>query len=189
MICHDKQNLHTERHPWDLHLGHTPRTASLLGFAGLALICFLRNWIVSLLSVVHVGFVALCSLASMVWMGWKFGFIEAVCLTVVMGFSIDFVAHMAIAYNESREITRYARTQQAIGELGVSVWAGAISTIIATAFMSQSVMTPFSRLGLFMLCNVAFSCFFALVVFPTSLTVVGPQGQAGEIGCIRCYSV
>ena len=152
-----------------------------LGCAGLALIIFLQNWLISLLSVLNVGMVALCSLASMVWMGWKFGFIEAVCLTVVMGFSIDFVAHMAIAYNESRAPTRYERTQQAIGELGVSVWAGAISTIIATAFMSQAKMTPFRRLGLFMLVNIVFSCFFALVVFPATLVLCGPQGGTGDL--------
>lgn len=150
-------------------------------FAAAALVAFLQNWAIALLAMLHVGGVAVSSLASMVWLRWKFGFIEAVCLTIVMGFSIDFVAHMAIAYNESREDTRYGRTQQAIAQLGVSVWAGAISTVISTSFMAQSIMTPFSRLGIFMLCNIAISCLFALVVFPASLTIIGPEGKAGNL--------
>ena len=149
--------------------------------AAAALVVFLQNWAVALLAVMHVGGVAVTSLASMVWLGWKFGLIEAVCLTVVMGFSIDFVAHMAIAYNESHEHTRFARTQQAIAQLGVSVWAGALSRVISTSFMAQSIMTPFSRLGIFMLCNIAISCLFALVIFPASLTILGPEGTMGDL--------
>ena len=150
----------------------------------LVLLAFLRNWALALLAVLHVAMIIAVSIASMVWLGWRFGFIEAVCVTVVAGFSVDFTAHIGIAYAESAANDRLTRTRDAIRQLGISCISGAISTMISSAFLAQAVLKPSQKFGVFMALNISFSVIVALLVFPASLMIFGPQGTAGDLpGC------
>ena len=116
----------------------------------------------------------------MVWFGWQVGFIEACMINLVAGFSVDFVAHLAIAYNHApADGGRRARTQQALGELGVSIAAGGFSTILASLFLAAAPLIPFSKLGGFMIANIFFSALTAMVVLPASLATVGPPLRIG----------
>ena len=159
----------------------------------IALIVFLRNPLMALLAVAHIALIAALSVGAMVWLGWKFGFIEAVCVTVVMGFSVDFTAHISIAYIEAKGgggeeeekegavATRYERTKQALSELGISVMSGAVSTLISSIFLAQGMMKPNAKFGIFMAMNISFSVLVALVVFPSSLLIVGPTGDTCDL--------
>ncbi|KAL3910306.1 MAG: hypothetical protein SGPRY_009105, partial [Prymnesium sp.] len=66
------------------------------------------------------GCVAALALA-FVCLGWSFSFVEAMCVTVIAGFSVDFTAHIAIAYTAASgtHVTSYARCQSALSQLGV----------------------------------------------------------------------
>ena len=57
-----------------------------------------------------------------VGVGWQFGTLEGICVTICVGFSCDFIIHIAVAYNEAPpDMSRYDRTRKALGEMGVSV--------------------------------------------------------------------
>ena len=151
-----------------------------VGLGGAVLVLCLGNWLVALLAIAHVCFVIACSIAAMVWFGWQVGFIEACMINLVAGFSVDFVAHLAIAYNHApADGGRRARTQQALGELGVSIAAGGFSTILASLFLAAAPLIPFSKLGGFMIANIFFSALTAMVVLPASLATVGPPLRIG----------
>ena len=153
--------------------------ALVVAFA--ALLVILANIHIAVMAMLHVGAICVCTVASLVWMGWTLGFIEALCIIVVIGFSVDFVAHVAIAYAASPAEMRYERTAQAVGELGISIISGAASTGLVALFMTQCIFVPFMKVGVFMLVSIAFSILFSLVVFPTALAVLGPTGSTGSL--------
>ena len=145
------------------------------------LLVFLRNWIVAIVAVLHILVVILGSVGLMVVYGWRYGFIEGVCVTTVVGFSVDFVAHVSIAYVESSASDRRARTAQALSELGISVMSGALSTVLACFFLTRATMYPFIKLGVFMMSNMALSAIITLVVLPAVLATVGPPIHLGSL--------
>ena len=108
----------------------------------LVLLLVLRNWRLATIAALHVGMIAASSIGTFVWMGWDLGFIEALCIIIVIGFSVDFVAHVSIAYSESTMPSSRERVAQAVGELGISILSGAVSTGAVAAFMSQVSPVP-----------------------------------------------
>ena len=177
----------------------------------LVLLLVLRNWQLACIAALHVGIIAASSIGTFVWMGWDLGFIEALCIIIVIGFSVDFVAHVSIAYNESTRPTSREKVAQAVGELGISIISGAVSTSAVSAFMSQvrqpkikhptalsccrppclcpllgsplpqCLLIPFKRVGIFMLVSIAFSTFTSLAILPITLAMCGPTGSGGEL--------
>ena len=72
----------------------------------------------------------LATVGSIYIYGWKMDIFESVCITILVGFSIDYTVHLGIAYVEHGEAAgriadRRAATQRAVSHLGVSVTAGA----------------------------------------------------------------
>jgi hypothetical protein len=154
-----------------------------VGFVTLLL--SLRNWLVALLAIIHVAMVATCNAGALYWLGWRLGFVEALCLITVIGFSVDFVAHIGIAYSGSQATTKYDRTLQALRELGPSIVSGAVSTSIVAAFMTQCELVAFYKVGIFMLVSMGMSLFFALLLFPTLLATMGPSASFGELPSVH----
>ena len=210
----------------------------------------LRNWQLALITSAHVGVIATCSIGTFVWMGWELGFIEALCIIIVIGFSVDFVAHVAIAYEQEEEEEEEARrgesdaeasadggkmvgergeggeggeggesgggavgasvssgtgaagavkavapatslqkVERAVGKLGISILSGAVSTGAVSIFMTMCMLTPFRRVGTFMLVAIFFSTLAALVVLPITLAHWGPTGSQARLVCLdRFYS-
>ena len=68
-------------------------------------------------------------------MGWELGTTEAIASVIVIGFSVDYCVHLANAYIESGAADRETRTRIALTTMGISVTAGAVTTIIAGAFL------------------------------------------------------
>merc|ERR1712038_310937 len=69
--------------------------------------------------------------AAMVINGWTVGSLESILITILAGFSIDYVVHLAHAYKEASGDT-YERTKTAFGEMGVSVLNGMLTSVVAS---------------------------------------------------------
>ena len=73
----------------------------------------------------------------MVSIGWALGTIEGICITICIGFSVDFVVHVAIAYVEADILlNRYEKTKKALGEMGISVLGATITTGMSSFIIS-----------------------------------------------------
>ena len=72
--------------------------------------------------------------------GWEFGMAESIATVILIGFSMDYCLHLGGAYIESGEQTRFLRTRDALVHLGISVIAGAITTILSGLFLWGTVM-------------------------------------------------
>jgi predicted RND superfamily exporter protein len=148
-------------------------------FALIVLAIATGNIGLAFLSFLCISCIVLCCIGFMVVAGWKFGLMEAICVTICVGFSIDFVAHLAVAYNESEdtELGRYGKVKQALSELGISVTAAAVTTCGASVFMIPNYMTPFRKIGMFICFDIIISLLFAVFMFAAMLLLVGPKDR------------
>lgn len=109
-------------------------------------------------------------------------------ITILVGFSVDYTVHLAVAYMDRRGLDgtdRDGRTLRAVSTLGVSIVAGATTTACACAFLLPSTIVFLAKFGVFMLSAVGSSFFYAMVVFPALLATCGPAGD--RHGDVRAF--
>ena len=119
---------------------------------GAVLVLCLGNWLVALLAIAHVCFVIACSIAAMVWFGWQVGFIEACMINLVAGFSVDFVAHLAIAVQpcaRRRRLLARGRSRRSASSASRSPPAASPPRPRRSSWRRRRC--PFSKLGGFMI--------------------------------------
>jgi hypothetical protein len=149
--------------------------------AWVCVVAFTGNIILSAICLVSICGIVIVTLGIMPILGWRFGFMEAMCMVFVVGFSVDFVAHLAISYHESTMGTREMRSTQALAEMGVSIFWGMATTVAAGFFLIFCVMIPFSKMGIFLMWNQVVSFVFAVVPFAAALMLFGPVGRQGQL--------
>ena len=57
-----------------------------------------RNFIVTFYAIISVIFIVACVTAAMVMSGWELGVSESIAIVIVIGFSVDYVVHLAAHY-------------------------------------------------------------------------------------------
>merc|ERR1711933_316231 len=88
-----------------------------------------------------------------------------------IGFSIDYVVHLANAYLESSSHSREERLSFALLTMGISVVSGAVTTFGAGFFLTFPVFVFFYKMGIVMVSTVALSI----------IAMWGPQGDTGDM--------
>jgi hypothetical protein len=107
---------------------------------------------------------------------WKFGAIEAVCVTIFVGFSVDYCLHLAHAYSEEHQYhSRYLRVRAALTELGSSVFAAAVTTLGSAVPLFFCTIQVFVQMGKVVAANTVLSCTFAVFYFMPLLAILGPR--------------
>lgn len=153
----------------------------VFGVALLALSLSTGNWVVSFLALVSIAGILTNLLALVLLFGWTLGITESIGVVIAVGFSFDYVAHVANAYVESRAGSRLDRTRDALTDLGISILAGAISTLLAGSMLFMATIIFFFKFGIFVVVTVALSLVWGLFFFPAMLLLVGPTGSSGEL--------
>merc|ERR1739848_759111 len=102
-------------------------------------------------------------------------------MVFVVGFSVDFVAHVAMAYQECSMADRTLKATHALSTIGVSVFWGMGTTVGAAMFLIFCVMVPFSKVGLFLIWDQVISFLVAVVLFPAALMLMGPTQRYCEL--------
>lgn len=111
---------------------------------------------------------------------WDFGTAESIATVILIGFSMDYCLHLAGAYIESEAYSREDRVRESLTQLGVSVVAGAITTILSGIFLWGTVMIFFQKFAFLITFTVIVSFLWAIVLLPSLLLVIGPQGSFGS---------
>lgn len=162
--------------------------AAALSFASLVLIVSTGNVFVTIISALCIVCIVVSVLGMMVLYGWTLGVIEAVCLTLVSGFSVDFIVHYGLSYIECHEDGtfdlgkgRQNRVRFAFFEMGVSVIGGSMTTIGASIFLFFCDLTIFSQFGRFMCTTIILSILYANTLYMASLSIAGPEGKQGQL--------
>jgi len=75
----------------------------------LILLLATRNVLISLYAIMSVAFIVLCIMAMMVLKGWELGVSESIAMVIIIGFSVDYVVHLAAHYVHCTQTDRFAR--------------------------------------------------------------------------------
>ena len=120
-------------------------------------------------------------LAFMYINGWDFGLSESLSIIIIIGFSVDYVVHLANAYLESSAETRDERLSFALLTMGISVVSGAVTTFGAGFFLIFPEITFFVKMGYIMISTVIVSIIWAMCFFTAICAALGPQRDQGDI--------
>jgi len=129
--------------------------------------------------VFHIAFFASLSICSvlvsvvgtMVMLGWSLGSIESILIGIIAGFSVDYVVHLAHAY-EIAEGDTYERVEEAFADLGISVFNGMVTSVAASIPLFFCQLQFFAKFGTFLCLTIAFSWLFANFVFMSVLATL-----------------
>ena len=106
-----------------------------IGFAFIVIFISTGNWIVTVYAIHTVAFICAAEMALQVLNGQEMGVAESIGTILVIGFSVDYVVHLAAHYIHSSLDERFPRTTEAIGEMGISIFSGAMTTIGSASFL------------------------------------------------------
>eukprot|EP00929_Paragymnodinium_shiwhaense_P099747 TRINITY_DN6156_c0_g2_i1.p1 TRINITY_DN6156_c0_g2~~TRINITY_DN6156_c0_g2_i1.p1 ORF type:complete len:1221 (+),score=226.86 TRINITY_DN6156_c0_g2_i1:141-3803(+) len=143
------------------------------------------NWILALLSMVSIAGIVCSCIGFIVMIGWRFGFNEAICVTICVGFSVDFVVHLAVGYSEASMkpalSSQYERIRCSLSELGISIFSAALTTCGASLFMLGSDLKPFRKMGIFIFYDILISILTSILFFAPACRLFGPLGGRGDL--------
>merc|ERR1711907_548226 len=118
-------------------------------------------------------------LGAMVALGWELGTIESICLTILAGFSVDYVVHLAHAYvhveKEEEPSFRAERVKNALQSIGISVLYGMLTSASAAFALLLCQLQFFAKFGVFLLLTVSISWLWANLAFLAAMAIFGPD--------------
>mmetsp|Transcript_29152 Transcript_29152/g.65999 ORF Transcript_29152/g.65999 Transcript_29152/m.65999 type:complete len:992 (-) Transcript_29152:160-3135(-) len=159
----------------------------------IVLICSTQNIILAMFAVMSIGSIVMCVLGfCKSAMDYDLGVGEAIAGVIVIGYSVDYVVHLAHIYCDAAAHgikTREERSVFAIKNMGATVFAGAITTAGSGMFMFFCFMTFFFKMAVLICMVIFYSFLFALFFFMSLAFLIGPEDQVGHICCgrrLRC---
>lgn len=122
---------------------------SLLGvvIAFVVLLASTRNVIISLFATISILSVLVTVIGIVSMLGWTLGTNEAILMSILAGFSVDYVVHLAHAYVESEGLNNVDRIKGAFGDMGTSVFSGMLTSVIASVPLFFCTLTFFAKFG------------------------------------------
>jgi hypothetical protein len=102
----------------------------------------------------HIAFFATISIFSVLvgvmgsvsMMGWTLGTNESILVSILAGFSVDYVVHLAHAYVHAEGDVQ-ERTKEAFGDMGISVFSGMLTSVVASIPLFMCTLTFFAKFG------------------------------------------
>lgn len=144
-----------------------------------------RNVIMTVLSLFTIVCIVCSVVGTLVLDGWELNIIESVIISVAVGMSVDFVAHLSHSYLHSPIKEREVAVTYMMKTMGVSVLTGAITTFVAGFFMIFAKTLFFYQFGFFMMMTMVFSWMFANLFLAPLMGVVGPVGGTIKLNNVR----
>jgi 5-methyltetrahydrofolate--homocysteine methyltransferase len=150
--------------------------AIALAFSSLVVLISSRSVVLTLFSLVTIGYVLTATTALLVAIGWTLGFLESICFAILIGISCDFVIHFGHAYASLPGIvSRDQRTKFALIHMGPSILAAAFTTIASAIVMIFTVNTFFVKFAIILFFTILQATVGSFIVFLTFTDCVGPN--------------
>lgn len=143
-----------------------------------------RVFHIALLATLSIASVLVSIVGMMVLLGWDLSSLESILIAVTAGFSVDYVVHLAHAYESAKGSTE-ERVKSAFSDMGISVLNGMITSIAASIPLFFCQLTFFAKFGTFLCLTIAFSWTFANFVFMSALVQLNLPVRRGRwgVGC------
>jgi len=142
--------------------GSTAFTGAFLGvvIAFLVLLISTRKLHVSVFACLSILAVLVGVIGSTTIFGWTLGITEAILISILAGFSVDYVIHLAHAYVHAEGNTD-ERIIAAYSDMGISVFSGMLTSVVASIPLFFCTLTFFAKFGTFLCTTIVFSWIFA----------------------------
>ena len=116
---------------------------------------------IALFATINILFVLISVIGAVTIMGWTLGTNEAILISILAGFSVDYVVHLAHAYVSSTGSNTEERLREAFGDMGISVFSGMLTSVFASIPLFLCYLTFFAKFGTFLCFTISFSWVFA----------------------------
>merc|ERR1712217_578020 len=120
---------------------------------------------------------------------WDLGIGEAIAGVIVIGYSVDYVVHLAHTYCEAKHHgynTRGERAKFAAQSMGSTVLFGALTTAGSGAVMFFCYFTFFFKMAVLICVTIMFSFLFSLGFFMGLVWLIGPENSMGDLPSLPC---
>jgi predicted RND superfamily exporter protein len=109
------------------------------------------------------------------------GIAESLAMDFFVGFSVDYVVHVAHQYECSPYLSRRLRVKSIYQNVGVAVFSGAATTLIAVTFLLFTKIYILHKFAIMIQLTLGFSILYALIIMPALLSTCGPQNHQGDL--------
>jgi len=133
-----------------------------------------KDFVLTCTAVLTIFLIVVALIASIVWIGWSVSVLESICLTILVGLSVDYTIHLANSWRESDLKNREKRLQAALLEIGISVFSASIITFLACIPLFFCYVLFFKKFGIFIAMTIFWSTIYAFGVFCALLAFYGP---------------
>jgi len=133
--------------------------------------------IIALSSFVTIACILVSVLAMMRVANYELGTITSVCITILAGFAVDYVVHLAHAFNHSTKTTRAEKFQETFDVIGVSVLSGMVSSVLAGVVLLSCALQFFAKFGFFLLFTVVLAWLWGNCFFMCIMNLIGPDSN------------
>ena len=114
-------------------------------------------------------------------MGWEFGVAESIAVVILIGFSVDYVVHLANHYVEAPYKDRKRRIQHALAEIGISIFSGAITTMLSGFALIFCTVILFDKFSILIMVTIVFALIMSFGLFAALCHACGPVGTFGDL--------
>lgn len=152
-----------------------------LAFAYIVLTLSTLNIVISSYAILCISCIVVSVIAIMQLAGWQLGIIEAIAIVIIIGFSVDYVVHLANHYVESVYKDKFRRMQDSLTGVGISIVSGAITTLGSSLPLFFALIVFFNKFAILMLSTILFSLYSAMVIFVSINLLIGPSGTCGDL--------
>ena len=167
----------------ELEFYKTAQTGIIMSmtFAFIILNISTLNVIISIFSITCIALIVISVVAMMELLGWEFGVAESLAVVILIGFSVDYVVHLANHYVEAPYKEKKKRIQHALSEIGVSIFSGAITTILSGLALFFCTVTMFTKFAVLICATILLSLFMSFGLFSAFCHACGPSGTCGDL--------
>lgn len=151
-----------------------------IAISALSLLLFSRSFIIAFMGVVTATFVLVCVCGVLQLLDWSFGVVEALSLSMLVGYSVDYQMHIGHVYATSNKLGRIERVQDVIGTIGAPIFASSFTTAGSAAFLLFCSVSIFVTFGVIVSLTATFSLLFAIGFLTAALAVSGPVQNKGK---------
>merc|ERR1712072_212225 len=158
-------------------------TSNLICLA--AVLLFTGDLVISIYTMLAIIMIVIALLGFLFgFLGWTFGAIEAVGVTIFVGMSVDYCLHTAHGYAHSAAETRKGKVTDALTHIGVSILGAFFTTAGSTLFLFPTWIYLFYQLGVMMFANTILAVLFSFFFLSTILMLMGPTYDCGNVANI-----
>jgi len=143
--------------------------------AFLVILVFTKQIIIAFSALVTISCVLMSVLAMMKLAGYELGTITSVAISILAGFAVDFVVHLAHAFAASSKPTREGRFHDTFEVIAVSVFSGALTSVLAASVLLLCTLQFFAKFGFFLIFTVIWAWIWGNFFFMSVMYLIGPD--------------